>query len=79
MIKDMKLKFKQGVYGIIFECDFGDVTEVNNPITEDLKHFFSRNTKMSLFDDVDTIVECFGIDEEKLESDIWSEIFDVIE
>jgi hypothetical protein len=79
MIKDMKLKFKQGVNGFIYEVDYGDVTAVTEPITNTLHELLEKTDKLVLFTDIPTIVECFGIDSDDLENGIWVEIFDVVE
>lgn len=79
----MKLQFKQGVYGFIYESIHGDITEIlNNPITESEVEFFNKYSGDTvMFTDLDTIIELFSLDDEKDPEYInqyWGEILEVV-
>jgi len=74
----MKLRFKQGIYGIIFDLNYGNITEVTNPITDDAKQLFDNNRIMALFTDVETIIDCFNIETEEDVTEKWSDILEIV-
>jgi len=74
----MKLRFKQGIYGIIYDSVYGDITEVTNPITDDAKQLFVNNDYMCLFTDTESMVEVFNIETEKDVIEKWSDILEII-
>jgi hypothetical protein len=64
MIKD--IRFKEGVYGFIYDSTYGDIlTVIHEPITEDVHRFMSKygNESFCLFTELSTIVEIWGLDE----------------
>jgi hypothetical protein len=78
----MKLKFKQGIYGIIYDSVYGDITEITNPITDDAKQLFVHNDYMCLFTDVELITEVFNLDDEDKDVEYinryWGDILEVV-
>jgi hypothetical protein len=80
--KNMKLKFKQGIYGIIYDSVYGDITEITNPVTDDAKQLFINNNYMCLFTDVELITEVFNLDDEDKDvnyiNKYWGDILEVV-
>ena len=75
----LNLKFKDGVYGFIYDSMYGNITEVKEPITEQTKQLFNNNRVLSLFTDTEIIAEVFGIETETDVTEKWDEILEVVE
>ena len=62
----MKIKFKEGIYGFIYDSTYGDIlTVIHEPITNEIHKFMSKygNESFCLFTDITTISEIWGLDE----------------
>ena len=63
----MKIKFKEGIYGFIYDSTYGDIlTVIHEPVTNEIHTFMSKygNESFCLFTDITTISEIWGLDEE---------------
>ena len=63
----MKIKFKEGIYGFIYDSTYGDIlTVIHEPVTDEIHKFMSKygNESFCLFTDITTICEIWGLDEE---------------
>ena len=79
----MKLQFKQGVYGFIYESIHGDITDVlTKPVTESEVQFFNKYSGDTvMFTNIDDIIELFSLDDEKDPEYIkqyWDNILEVV-
>jgi hypothetical protein len=64
MIKD--IRFKEGVYGFIYDSTYGDILSVvHEPVTKEINDFMSKhgNESFCLFTDIKLVVEIWGLDE----------------
>jgi hypothetical protein len=81
-MKDMKLRFKDGVYGFVFDGWYGEINNIiTEPISENDVKFFNRTSDeyMSLFTDVDSVVEFFGLENKDIVNGSWDNILELEE
>jgi hypothetical protein len=74
----LELKFKPGIYGIIYDTMYGDITEVREPITEQTEQLFVHNDCMCLFTDTEVIADVFNIETEDDVTEKWDDILGVV-
>ena len=85
MNNKLKIKFKEGVYGFIFDSQYGEITDIiTEPVTEQEQatfHKYSGDTLM--FIDIETIQEVFSLefeeDKDKVDSEFWNNVLEVVE
>jgi len=78
-MKELKLKFKDGVYGFVYDAMYGDITNViTQPISEEAANFFNNNTEdQVLFTTTNDLTELFGIENETHVTEYWGEILEI--
>lgn len=80
----MKLQFKQGIYGFVYESVYGNITEIlTKPVTENEVRFFNNHSGDNvMFTDIDTLIELFSLDDDKDPEYIkqyWGDILEVVQ
>jgi len=79
-MKDIKLKFKDGVFGFVYDVMYGDISEiVKKPLSEETIEFFNHNTEdnYALFTTTDNLAELFGIECEAHVTEYWGDILEI--
>ena len=76
----LKLKFKENVYGFVYDSVYGDIIEViTKPMTEEQIKFFNEYSEdRVLFSSVEELPELFGIEVEDDVNEYWSGILEVV-
>ena len=80
-MKDIKLRFKDGVYGFVFDSMYGEIENIiTEPISENEMKFFDKisNDYTCLFTDVDSVVEVFDLESEEIENGSWDDILEIV-
>lgn len=81
----MKLQFKQGVYGFVYESTYGDITEIlTKPVTEtEVRGFNDHSDDYVMFTDVDTITELWELNDGEKDPEYikqyWGDILEVVQ
>jgi hypothetical protein len=81
-MKDMKLKFKDGVYGFIYDSMYGDIENIiTEPMTEENIKFFNDNAGdyIILLTEINDIVELFYLKDKNEIIEFWDDILEVVE
>ncbi len=78
-MKELKLKFKDGVYGFVYDAMYGDITTViTESISEEAANFFNKVTEdQVLFTTTDELAELFGIETETHVTEYWGDILEI--
>lgn len=79
-MKEIKLKFKDGVFGFVYDAVYGDVSEiVKRPLSKETIEFFNNNTEdQVLFTTTDELAELFGIESEAYVTEYWGDILETV-
>jgi hypothetical protein len=79
-MKELKLKFKDGVFGFVYDAIYGDITSViTKPVSEEAANFFNNNTEdQVLFTTADNLAELFGIESETHVINYWGDILETV-
>ena len=80
-MKEIKLKFKDGVFGFVYDVMYGDVSEiVKRPLSKETIEFFNNNTEdnYALFTTTDELAELFGIESEAYVTEYWGDILETV-
>ena len=75
----MNIKFKEGVYGFIYDSTYGDIlTVIHEPVTSEIHKFMSKygNESFCLFTDINVISEIWGLDE--VIEGMWTDIVEEV-
>jgi len=78
-MKELKLKFKDGVYGFVYDAMYGDITTViTESISEEAANFFNKVAEdQVLFTTTDELAELFGIETETHVTEYWGDILEI--
>ena len=79
-MKEIKLKFKDGVFGFVYDAVYGDITNiVTRPVSKEAADFFNNNTEdQVLFTTTDDLAELFGIETETHVTEYWGDILETV-
>ena len=80
-MKEIKLKFKDGVFGFVYDAVYGDITNiVTRPVSKETIEFFNNNTEDNyvLFTTTDELAELFGIESEAYVTEYWGDILEIV-
>jgi hypothetical protein len=79
-MKELKLKFKDGVFGFVYDAVYGDITNIVTwPVSEEAANFFNNNTEdQVLFTTTDNLAELFGIESETHVINYWGDILETV-
>jgi hypothetical protein len=81
-MEKLNLKFKDGVYGFIYESMYGDIVDIiKEPITKKQSSFFNKYSGEYdvLFTSVEDIIDLFEIKSKDDVDEFWDEILEVVE
>jgi hypothetical protein len=79
-MKELKLKFKDGVFGFVYDAVYGDITNIVTwPVSEEAANFFNNNTEdQVLFTTTDNLAELFGIESETHVINYWDDVLETV-
>ena len=79
-MKEIKLKFKDGVFGFVYDAVYGDITNIVTwPVSKEAADFFNNNTEdRVLFTTTDDLAELFGIETETHVTEYWGDILETV-
>ena len=80
-MKEIKLKFKDGVFGFVYDAMYGDIMSViTEPMSEETIKFFNKycNEDQVLFTTTDDLAELFGIETETYVTEYWGDILETV-
>ena len=81
-MEKLNLKFKDGVYGFIYESMYGDIVDIiKEPITKKQSSFFNKHSGEYdvLFTSVEDVIDLFEIKSKDDVTEKWDEILEVVE
>ena len=78
-MKELKLKFKDGVYGFVYDAVYGDITTIiTEPMSEEAANFFNKVSEdQVLFTTANELAELFGIECEAHVTEYWGDILEI--
>jgi len=79
-MSEIKVKFKDGVYGFVYDSMYGDIESViTEPMSENEIKFFNKHCSeyTVLFTEANNLVELFGIETETDVVENWNDILEI--